>query len=569
MSAPTPTPARSRFPWGGGAVLRVLLAASAALLLVVPLVGLGRVDAATEVRLVAAGDFGARAETRGVLRGMAALAPDAALALGDLAYRDLTPESAWCAFVKSELGEGFPFELVAGNHESLDVADGQINDFSACLPNQVPGIAGTYGREYVMDLPRGAPLVRVIQTSPKLTFEDGLWNYAAGDAHLEWLSAAIDEGRARGARWIVVTSHVPCVSVGVYSCPSNRDFYELLLAKRVDLVLHGHEHAYMRTHQLRNAVTGCPALAVGTVDADCIADSDNAYAAGAGTVFATVGTGGTPLRNLNLTDTEAGYFAASSGLNRTPTFGLLDVRATDTSLQARFVPTSGAGMTDAFSITVGAPQPVPALAQDRFERTVATGWGTAETGGAWTANSSALSVAGGRGRITTAPGSTRGAHLRAVSSAATDLRATMSPDKLATGGGLYVSVAARAVTGAGDYRAKYVLRSDGRIALSLVRTSATGAETALGAAVLVPNLSYAAGSTLAVRVQATGTAPTTIRAKVWAAGAAEPSAWTLTATDATAALQVPGGVGVMAYLSSAATNAPIVLSVDDLAAVAP
>ena len=48
-------------------------------------------------------------------------------------------------YVKARVGEGFPFELISGNHESLDVNDGDINDFSACLPNQIPGIVGTYG----------------------------------------------------------------------------------------------------------------------------------------------------------------------------------------------------------------------------------------------------------------------------------------------------------------------------------------------------------------------------------------------------------------------------------------
>ena len=319
------------------------------------LVQLPQADAANEVHLVAAGDFGARAATDSVLTRISSLAPDAALALGDLAYRDVTPESAWCTYVKARLGEGFPFELISGNHESLDVNDGDINDFSACLPNQIPGIVGTYGREYFMDLPQGNPLVRVISASPTLTFEDGKWAYATGDAHFNWVSAAIDSGRAKGARWIVVATHVPCVSVGVYNCPANRDFYNLLLAKKVDLVLHGHEHSYMRTHQLRAGVTGCGTLAVGTSDPDCLADSDGAFTQGQGTVFATVGTGGTPLRDVNPTDGEAAYFAKFSGLNVDPTYGLLDIRATDTRLSAEFVSTSGAGITDSFTVDVGPP----------------------------------------------------------------------------------------------------------------------------------------------------------------------------------------------------------------------
>ncbi|MCU0263746.1 MAG: PKD domain-containing protein [Candidatus Nanopelagicales bacterium] len=634
-----------------------LLAAVSLLLLLPPFLGPDRVGAATEVRLVASADFGARAATDTVLTRMAALAPDAALAVGDLAYRDATPESAWCAYVKQRVGEGFPFQLVAGNHESLDVQDGAINNYSACLPNQIPGIVGTYGREYSMDMPKGAPLVRVINASPTLTFEDGKWIYAQGDSHYNWVSAAIDDARAKGARWVVVTAHVPCVSVGVYNCPGDRSFYNLLLSKKVDLVIHGHEHAYMRTHQLRTGVPGCSTLTVGTADPDCVADTDNAYVQGQGTVFATVGTGGTPLRDINPADTEAGYFAKYSGLNLDATYGLLDIRATEARLAADFVPTSGAGMTDAFTIEVGPPPvnqdpvarftsttsglsvtvdgstssdvdgtitgyswsfgdgatatgaqppahayaeagtytvsltvtdddgatnatsaevtvtsdpPVTALATDTFGRTVAAGWGTAEVGGAWTVNTTAAtSVSSGKGRLTNAAASSRTAYLRSVSSSATQLALSLSPDKVTTGGGLYISVAGRAVVGQGEYRAKLRLRSDARADLTLIRTSATGVETTIGTAVLVPNLTYAAGSTVHMRLEVAGTNPTTIRARAWDSAATEPTTWLRTATDTTAGLQVPGSIGLTSYYSSSATNAPLVLAVDDVSAVVP
>lgn len=40
-------------------------------------------------------------------------------------------------------------------------------------------------------------------------------------------------------------------------------------------------------------------------------------------------------------------------------------------------------------------------------------------------------------------------------------------------------------------------------------------------------------------------------------------------TDATAGMQGPGSVGVSPYLSSAATNAPITLRIDELVVTAP
>jgi PKD repeat protein len=632
---------------------RVAVAALAALLAAA--IGAGWVQsqaarAASQVHLTAAGDYGARATTDAVLRKVAELDPDAHLALGDLAYGDATPETAWCSYVKARVGEGFPFELISGNHDSLDEADGAINNYSACLPNQIPGVVGTYGREYYMDFPPGAPLVRVIQTAPMLTFEDGVWAYALGDAHYNWLSNAIDDGRAKGAKWIIVTSHYPCLSVGIYNCPST-PFYQLLLSKKVDLVLNGHEHAYMRTNQLRTGVSGCTTLTTGGFNPACVADSDSVFTAGQGTVFATVGTGGTPLRDINPADSEAPYFAAFEGLNANPTYGLLDFTITDTQISAQFVGASGGDFTDSFTITKGAPpanQPPVAsfttqvqdrtvtvdgsgssdsdgniasydwdfgdsstatgakpaahvyaaastytitltvrddqgapntttkmvtttdpgtttkLAEDAFGRTVASGWGTADLGGAWTTSTaSAFAVNGAEGTISSTAGSGRSAYLRSASSSNTDLTFTMGINKSASGGGLYVSAVGRSIVGSGDYRSVVRFIADGRVSVRLGRADAAGAETILRPDTIVPGLTYGPTDRLQTRVQVTGSNPTTLRTKVWKVGTTEPVAWLLTVTDTTASLQPAGATGLVTYLSSSATNAPIVLAIDN------
>ena len=49
---------------------------------------------------------------------------------------------------QARVGNGFPFELISGNHESAGNLDGDINNFSACLSNQLPGAVGTYGRQW-------------------------------------------------------------------------------------------------------------------------------------------------------------------------------------------------------------------------------------------------------------------------------------------------------------------------------------------------------------------------------------------------------------------------------------
>jgi hypothetical protein len=82
--------------------------------------------------------------------------------------------------------------------------------------------------------------------------------------------------------------------------------------------------------------------------------------------------------------------------------------------------------------------------------------------------------------------------------------------------------------------------------------------------VTVPGGAYVADERLQVRLSVTGTAPTTVRWKVWRAGTTEPAAWTVTTTDSTPALQTAGHVGFQSYLSSSATAVPLTTTVDDL-----
>ena len=91
-------------------------------------------------------------------------------------------------------------------------------------------------------------------------------------------------------------------------------------------------------------------LQPGVYNSSCVRDGDNSLVKGAGSVFATVGTGGVGLRDVNTADPEAPYFAAYSGLNLNPSHGLLDMKFTATSMNAGFVATDGA-FTDAFSVT--------------------------------------------------------------------------------------------------------------------------------------------------------------------------------------------------------------------------
>ncbi|CAN5138836.1 hypothetical protein BH09ACT1_BH09ACT1_05760 [soil metagenome] len=225
--------------------------------------------------------------------------------------------------------------------------------------------------------------------------------------------------------------------------------------------------------------------------------------------------------------------------------------------------TDNAGATGsvARSLTVTAgttpPPATGATANDTFARTVTTGWGSAETGGAWTTTvNSNYTVSNGAGHFLLAAGTTRRAILGSVSSASTNVVAQISADKAATGGPFYLGVVGRQV-GSDYYQARVRFLVGGSLELMLMH----GGSTLLTN--VTPGLTYSPGATLQLRLQVTGTSPTTIRAKVWPTGTTEPTAWQTTTTDSTAALQAAGSVGTEAYLSSSSTNAPVTANYDN------
>jgi 3',5'-cyclic AMP phosphodiesterase CpdA len=310
---------------------------------------LSRAGTPSQVHFTAAGDYGSTPAAGSVLEALGDSGADVHFALGDLSYGRAGEESEWCRFVTDRVGAALPFELVAGNHESDD-KNGNIADFAACLPNRLPGLVGSYPREYYVDVPAQSPLVRFIMVSPSLTFPDGTWSYVAGSTHLAWTAAAIETARAAGVPWVVVGMHKPCLSVGNYACDVGPDLLHMLISQRVDLVLSGHEHLYQRTQQVAEG-PGCARVTIDTFTPACVADAGNDLVAGAGTVFATVGTGGITLRRPSATDTEAPYFATVAGVGDNPTHGYLDAVVTPTAMRVSFVRASGGTFSDSFALS--------------------------------------------------------------------------------------------------------------------------------------------------------------------------------------------------------------------------
>jgi PKD repeat protein len=231
--------------------------------------------------------------------------------------------------------------------------------------------------------------------------------------------------------------------------------------------------------------------------------------------------------------------------------------------------TDDGGATDSVthSVTVTAPNPPPnqPFAADTFARTVASGWGRADTGGAWTTTSgAAFSVTPGAGVIRhVTKGSQGSASLNGVSSTDTDLTLGFNVDK--ANAGWYLTATGRRASSGNEYQARIALNTNNTVNAWLTKTLG-GTQTSMVAERTVPGLTYTAGTTLRMRLQVTGTTPTTIRLKIWPATGTEPATWFATTTDTTPALQNPGSLALVSYLSSASTTAPVTAHITDLTA---
>jgi PKD repeat protein len=225
----------------------------------------------------------------------------------------------------------------------------------------------------------------------------------------------------------------------------------------------------------------------------------------------------------------------------------------------------GATGTKTASVTATAPPTTGVIASDTFSRTVASGLGTADVGGAWTATGTGTSssVSGGSAAVSVSAGRSARLRLGSVSNQDTSLVSTVWLEQAATGGGVYCSFLARS-TSTGDYTAKVRIQSTGRVSLQLAKVVGT-TETALTTESVVSGITYTPGMKLRIRVEASGVSPTTLRARVWTDGATEPTGWQQTITDSTAGLQSAGAVGLSPYVSASATS-PAVVRYDDLSA---
>jgi hypothetical protein len=296
----------------------------------------------------AAGDLGATRHSTAFLDRLDRSDARFFLALGDLDYDNTPTDAAWCRYVDRHLpskGDRFGFEVLVGNHEQDGGPDGRIDNFARCLPDRM-GSVGRYGAQYAFTFPRKNPYAAFVLVSPNLTVAGHTYRYQRGTADRRWLVRQIDAARARGIRWVVVAMHYPCLTTGTHGCDSGSGIVNLLVRKRVDLLLTGHNHVYERSKQLRLR-PGCARLSPRRYDADCVVDAgaDGRYTKGRGTVQVTAGIVAGREQGFNPRDPSARYFAVRDGVST----GFVHYTVTPTSLRARFVSTGGP-LSDAFEI---------------------------------------------------------------------------------------------------------------------------------------------------------------------------------------------------------------------------
>lgn len=199
-------------------------------------------------------------------------------------------------------------------------------------------------------------------------------------------------------------------------------------------------------------------------------------------------------------------------------------------------------------------------ATDAFGRTTSNGWGTADTGGAWTVVGTAgdYSTTSGVARITHPSAAVRHYALLPVSQQTFDVRVRVRTGALATGAALSAGVVFRYVDSSNSTRFDLLFNTDQtmsvRAALRVGGVDSFGAVHATG-------LTHVANTYYRVRCRTISADGHRAQIKVWADAAAEPDAWTALSTIS--AGNAAGNTGLTSSRETGNTTANAVVDFDD------
>lgn len=202
---------------------------------------------------------------------------------------------------------------------------------------------------------------------------------------------------------------------------------------------------------------------------------------------------------------------------------------------------------------------------DSFTRSTANGWGTANSGQAWTASGGAagdyFTQGSEAGHTLTNVNASRWSTIPAPGPDL-DFRADFATFATAVGNSQYVHLTARWLDVNNSYLARLAFTASQQVQLTLQKRVA-GAQTDL-TTVTLPG-THGAFAFWTIRFQLEGTA---LRAKAWPRSLAEPGRWHVTATDSV--LTAAGAVGVRSILDNANTNPlPVTVAIDNFEITTP
>jgi hypothetical protein len=250
------------------------------------------------------------------------------------------------------------------------------------------------------------------------------------------------------------------------------------------------------------------------------------------------------------------------------------VDASETSLDVRpTAPNTGLWVTDSaefpFDIRVGGEvMTVSAISPwltDTFNRSVSSGWGTADSGQVWSVvGGSASDFAVSAGVATHTLTTTNVSRRSFIDTTFTefDYYGDITVSATATGGSLYGALTGRYIDGSNLFQARLEFNTSGTTVLSL-RRILSGTDTLLAQWALVDP--YVAGTYYRVRFQVSGS---TLRAKAWpATDAVETPEWQVTATDSSISSVL--FFGTRSISDSANTNVNPVIRYQNLRIVNP
>src|SRR3989449_1965191 len=359
--------------------------------------------ASASFSFAASGDIGGltvSTSTRNLDR-LVASSPNFFLGLGDFSYDPSVTGDAWCSQFKGRFSD---IAIISGDHDTGGHPAGfgetssyerYVNGCPLTLGVHIvcgPVEADCYGKEYYFDYPAApaSPIARFIFAAPKLfnitgvctspcssqtspstpcTDQYGCWPYKANDLHYNWTANAIDNARSKGIGWVIVATHKLCISSSDATCSMGMAFFNMLVQKKVDLIIQAHDNAYERSKQLALNPTTCPKMTTdgsgyAVYNSGCVVDAGTGnYTRGAGSVVVVqgawiddlYGVGNSASNTQNVA--EAPYFAKLMGQNTVGNglgFTKYTISASSIDLQTYFSGT----FSDKFSITTGLT-PVP------------------------------------------------------------------------------------------------------------------------------------------------------------------------------------------------------------------